>query len=241
MATKPLSDPAGAAAAGPRAGFDSPAAHPMDVVPIIALTEPSQRFRCAPLRAVLTAGACVGRQDAVLAAGRNRDGTVAKANFPQCRECPDGKRVRAGVGDVPPGWRPSAPPLPPAPPRRAGRPTYLPPPPDRASRETAAARLNALFAERPKPVAPAAPTPPATCARPNCARPVARVRKNTRPEERSWCRYHRHVAQKNRTPSARVVRALAEGDAAARALHVVELLGGIERAERISAAIGGRS
>lgn len=102
-----------------------------------------------------------------------------------------------------------------------------------------------------------------------CGRPAGRVVAKTKPEHRGWCVTHRQRAQsqawaarqkpaakpattkpavtkpapapKERAPAARrqVEASRGAADLVVRALAVVDKLGGLERAERIAAAIGG--
>lgn len=80
----------------------------MRVVAVDELTREDERFRCVPLRAVLSAKACIARQDAHgtwVRAGNWGDYKVKpgtpgsqKVDMGSCADCELGRRVRAKVG-----------------------------------------------------------------------------------------------------------------------------------------------
>ena len=89
------------------------------IVPVEALTRRSERFHCPWLRAVLTAGTCIARQDATHEGGRNdRMRPRALPTHPACVNCTLGRQVRAqvtGAGTAAPTAPTEAPaPAPPA-------------------------------------------------------------------------------------------------------------------------------
>lgn len=254
-------------------------ANDSDVVPIERLTSARERFQCEPLRCVMEAGLCMVRRSA-RNTRQDAPGGKGAPKYPTCAACPDGARVAARVsidreGDAPPPVRvvrerrrPPQPPTQPQPPREVPvvlRETKSEPTPKNDEQSDARA---------------------AECNHPDgCDRPPAGVRKDTKPEQRGWCRFHRQKAHEQsyraragkpapkkaaapkkqaaparpkpaaknppRAPARRPARVVRIGfdtvlapvrqalEQAQRAVAVVERLGGIEKAEKIAALVGG--
>ena len=74
-----------------------PPAPVFDVVPVSALTDRTDRFRCAPYRAVLTAGTCADRQ---AARERNRGNGTTRPQYDSCRGCAIGAELIARLDRV---------------------------------------------------------------------------------------------------------------------------------------------
>lgn len=83
-----------------------PAVHPpappppsptFDVVPVERLTQRTDRFRCVPYRAVLTAGTCADRQ---AARTLNRGTGSTRPEFDSCRGCTLGAELVARLARV---------------------------------------------------------------------------------------------------------------------------------------------
>jgi len=73
-----------------------------DAVEVAAVTGRLSRFRCLPLSATITAGACVGRQDQAGAEAEGvgseaRASRAAAARCYECRDCALGLQVRAQI------------------------------------------------------------------------------------------------------------------------------------------------
>ena len=74
-----------------------PPAPSFDVVPVAALTSRTDRMRCAPYRAVLTAGTCADRQ---AARTLNRGTGSTRPEFNSCRGCALGAELVARLARV---------------------------------------------------------------------------------------------------------------------------------------------
>ncbi len=74
-----------------------PPAPVFDVVPVTALTDRADRFRCAPYRAILTAGTCADRQ---AARTLNRGTGSTRPEFNSCRGCALGAELVARLARV---------------------------------------------------------------------------------------------------------------------------------------------
>lgn len=74
-----------------------PPAPVFDVVPVSALTSRTDRMRCAPYRAVLTAGTCADRQ---AARERNRGNGTTRPQYEACRGCTLGAELVARLARV---------------------------------------------------------------------------------------------------------------------------------------------
>ena len=68
-----------------------------DVVPVERLTQRTDRFRCAPYRAILTAGTCADRQ---AARTLNRGTGSTRPEFDSCRGCTLGAELVARLARV---------------------------------------------------------------------------------------------------------------------------------------------
>jgi hypothetical protein len=71
------------------------------VLPVEALTDASQAFRCDPFSAVIPARTCVARRRSTYYGGRNQHAppTIAP-EFVSCARCELGARVEAAVAEV---------------------------------------------------------------------------------------------------------------------------------------------
>lgn len=68
-----------------------------DVVPVAALTQRCDRFRCTPYRATLTAGTCADRQGQ---RARNRGNGTTRPQYDSCRGCTLGAELVARLARV---------------------------------------------------------------------------------------------------------------------------------------------
>lgn len=70
-----------------------------DVVPVSALTDRGQRFRCTPYRAVIAAGTCADRQSSRV--NNHAPSKSTRERYECCRGCALGAQVAAQVGPAP--------------------------------------------------------------------------------------------------------------------------------------------
>lgn len=70
-----------------------------DVVPVERLTQRTDRFRCAPYRAVLTAGTCADRQSSRV--NNHAPSKSSRERYECCRGCALGAQVAERVGPAP--------------------------------------------------------------------------------------------------------------------------------------------
>ncbi len=70
-----------------------------DVVPVERLTQRTDRFRCVPYRAVLTAGTCADRQSSRV--NNHAPSKSSRERYECCRGCALGAQVAERVGPAP--------------------------------------------------------------------------------------------------------------------------------------------